>query len=72
MSRLEPWIIEQLENEERRRQDDEASRRHRIELPQTSPRAPAEHAEPLGGAHGVTVLPLSPGSDRIDVNIIGV
>lgn len=55
---LDPWVIEQLE-EEARRQEEEASRSHRIELPQTRPlveRAEESHE----AAPGVTIVDLSP------------
>lgn len=55
---LDPWVIEQLEEEARRREE-EASRSHRIELPQTRP-----HAEKAEESHetpsGVVLVDLSP------------
>jgi hypothetical protein len=67
VSRLDPWIIEQLEEEARRRQEEEAQR-NRIELPQT---APAEERERTGTTSRVQIVPLSPPADGED-NVIDV
>jgi hypothetical protein len=55
---LDPWMIEQREEEDRRREE-EASRGHRIELPQTRP--PAEKSEEKHeAAQRVAIVDLSP------------
>lgn len=55
---LDPWVIEQLEEEARRREE-EASRSHRIELPQTRPAAEQSEGDPEA-AQRVAVVDLSP------------
>lgn len=75
VSGLKPWVIDQLENEERLRREEDARRGHRIELPQTGT---AEHKEPTGrrersGASSVVeILPLSPGSVVAAVTVVDV
>lgn len=67
----EPWIIEELEEEERRQ--DEESRRNRIELP-VSPAegaAPAEEREHRTPTNRVVVMDISPG-DGDDDNVVPV
>ncbi|MCC7071079.1 MAG: hypothetical protein IT383_07145 [Deltaproteobacteria bacterium] len=56
---LDPWVIEQLEEEARRR-DEEASRSHRIELPQTRPAAEQSNESDPEAAARVAVVDLSP------------
>lgn len=55
---LDPWVIEQLEEEARRREE-EASRSHRIELPQTRPHAERSEENPEATSH-VAIVDLSP------------
>ena len=55
---LDPWVIEQLE-EEARSQEEEASRSHRIELPQTRPLADRSE-ENHEATPSVAVVDLSP------------
>lgn len=55
---LDPWVIEQLEEEARRRQE-EATRSHRIEPPQTRPPAESSEGEPEA-AQRVAIVDLSP------------
>lgn len=55
---LDPWVIEQIEEETRRREE-EASRSHRIELPQTRPLAESAEGEPEA-AQRVAIVDLSP------------
>ena len=62
---LDPWIIEQLEQERRRREEEEAQR-GRIELPQTAPAEDAHERAQPGGR--VMIVDISPASDRsVDV-----
>jgi hypothetical protein len=62
-----PWVIDEIENERARRDEEERSRRHRIELPQ-SPRddegrrpTPETARAPAGG---VVVVDISPRPDN--------
>ncbi len=56
---LDPWVIEQLEEEARRREE-EASRSHRIELPQTRPAAEKSSEGDQEVTARVAVVDLSP------------
>lgn len=70
MSRLDPWIIEQLEEEARRREE-EAAQRHRIELPQTAPaHVDNRDREHSGAVTRVQIVPISPPTDRVDGNVV--
>ena len=72
---LDPWMIEQLE-EERRREEEERARQQRIELPQTRPADGEETPRDRGRdtdapAKGrVTIVQISPVVD--DKNVVGI
>ena len=67
MSRLDAWIIDQLEQERERRRQEEEARRHRIELPQTVRLdEPDKGEEP--DEERLNILPLSPPSAAIVPN----
>jgi len=69
---LDPWMIEQLEEE--RRREEERARQNRIELPQTRPADDAEEPSrdreraPTNGR--VQIMQISPVAD--DDNVIGI
>lgn len=56
---LDPWVIEQLEEEARRREE-EATRSHRIELPQSSRPATEKSEGDPEGTQRVAIVDLSP------------
>lgn len=58
---MPPWIIDELE-EERRRRENDASQVVRIELPQ-SPLDDSEEARPRQG--GVRIVDISPADDNV-------
>jgi hypothetical protein len=66
---LDPWMIEELE-EQRRREEEERARQSRIELPQTRPAEAEEKPRERVPTGRVQIVDISPSSDS--GNVIGI
>lgn len=57
---LPPWVIQELEQERLRHEEDERLRSQRIELPQSSKHEDGAPVAPTGGVNIVDISPRDP------------